>query len=82
MEVLHEVYYKTVEELLLLEKENMLQFIKELYSHTEKRELTFAYGLFFVENVSGDLILKEHEDAKWLGKDELLMVQWLPADVF
>jgi len=28
----------------------------------------------------GDLTLLEHEDAKWLGKDELNSVKWLPAD--
>lgn len=31
--------------------------------------------------VSGELTLLEHEAARWLGKDELLSVQWLPADV-
>lgn len=30
--------------------------------------------------VSGKLVLKEHEDAKWLTKDELDSVEWLPAD--
>lgn len=29
---------------------------------------------------SGDLVLKEHEAAKWLAKDELESVNWLPAD--
>lgn len=29
---------------------------------------------------SGDLVLKEHEAAKWLAKDELNSVEWLPAD--
>ena len=29
---------------------------------------------------SGHLELKEHEAAKWLWKDELESVQWLPAD--
>lgn len=36
---------------------------------------------FWAEVVSGDLILKEHEAAKWLPKDELDSVEWLPADV-
>ena len=27
------------------------------------------------------LVLKEHEAARWLGKDELMDVEWLPADV-
>lgn len=31
--------------------------------------------------VSGELTLLEHEAARWLGKDELLNVRWLPADV-
>ena len=31
--------------------------------------------------VSGDLSLKEHEAAKWLTKDELDSVDWLPADL-
>lgn len=30
--------------------------------------------------VSGKLVLKEHEDARWLTKDELDSVNWLPAD--
>lgn len=30
--------------------------------------------------VEGDLVLKEHEAARWLGKDELWEVDWLPAD--
>ena len=36
---------------------------------------------FLCRIISGDLILKEHEAAKWLGKDELDSVGWLPADV-
>ena len=30
---------------------------------------------------SGSLILKEHEAARWLTKDELESVKWLPADL-
>ena len=36
---------------------------------------------FWAEIVSGDLVLKEHEAAKWLTRDELNSVEWLPADV-
>ena len=36
---------------------------------------------FWAEIVSGDLVLKEHEAAKWLTKDELDTVEWLPADI-
>lgn len=31
--------------------------------------------------ISGSLKLLEHENAKWLSRDELFSVQWLPADV-
>ncbi|WP_090172761.1 (deoxy)nucleoside triphosphate pyrophosphohydrolase [Eubacterium oxidoreducens] len=36
---------------------------------------------FWSEIVKGNLVLKEHEAAKWLTKDELTSVDWLPADV-
>lgn len=36
---------------------------------------------FWAEIVSGDLVLTEHAAAKWLNKDELDSVEWLPADV-
>jgi 8-oxo-dGTP diphosphatase len=36
---------------------------------------------FWAEIVSGDLVLTEHEAAKWLTRDELDSVEWLPADV-
>lgn len=36
---------------------------------------------FWCTIVSGDLVLKEHEAAKWLTKEELSSVDWLPADI-
>ena len=36
---------------------------------------------FWCEVVKGELVLKEAEDAKWLKKDELGEIAWLPADV-
>ena len=35
---------------------------------------------YFAEVVSGSLVLKEHEASRWLGRDELDDVEWLPAD--
>ena len=35
---------------------------------------------FICKMKSGDLILKEHEAAKWLTKETLNSVDWLPAD--
>lgn len=36
---------------------------------------------FWFRIESGSLTLKEHEAARWLTKDELDSVQWLPADL-
>lgn len=36
---------------------------------------------FWAEVVSGELVLKEHAAARWLTKEELGNVEWLPADV-
>lgn len=36
---------------------------------------------FWCEVVDGELKLLEAEDAKWLSKDTLYSVQWLPADM-
>jgi 8-oxo-dGTP diphosphatase len=30
---------------------------------------------------SGNLVLKEHKDAKWLTKETIDSVEWLPADI-
>ena len=36
---------------------------------------------FLAEIDSGNLVLKEHEAARWLTREELDSVDWLPADV-
>ena len=36
---------------------------------------------FWCEIVEGSLELKEHEAAKWLDRESLYTVDWLPADV-
>ncbi|MBU3878211.1 (deoxy)nucleoside triphosphate pyrophosphohydrolase [Faecalicatena sp. AGMB00832] len=37
---------------------------------------------FWARIIAGKLILKEAEAARWLGKDELDLVRWLPADLY
>ena len=37
---------------------------------------------FWCEVVSGDLVLLEAQDARWLNRDELDSVEWLPADMW
>lgn len=36
---------------------------------------------FWCGIVRGNLVLKEHENAKWLTKEQLQDVEWLPADI-
>ena len=36
---------------------------------------------FWAEVTEGELVLKEAQDAKWLTKETLRSVQWLPADL-
>ena len=44
-------------------------------------EFHLSMDCFWCEIVSGDLVLKEHEAARWLTKERLDDVDWLPADV-
>lgn len=57
--------------------------VGELIDTIEYDYPTFHLSMdcFWAEVVSGDLVLKEHEAARWLTKDELDSVEWLPADV-
>ena len=36
---------------------------------------------FWCQIVRGNLVLKEHEAARWLSEEQLDEVEWLPADV-
>lgn len=40
-----------------------------------------SMGCFICKIKSGDLVLKEHEAAKWLTKDTLGSLEWIPADM-
>lgn len=57
--------------------------VGDLIDTIEYDYLTFHLSMdcFWCQIVKGDLVLKEHEAAKWLSKDELDSVEWLPADV-
>ncbi len=43
-------------------------------------EFHLSMDCFWCSIVKGDLVLKEHEAARWLAKDSLDEVDWLPAD--
>ncbi len=57
--------------------------VGELIDTIEYDYPTFHLSMdcFWTELISGDLVLKEHEDARWLKKEELNSVEWLPADI-
>ena len=59
----------------LIEVERMVTTIEYDYP---KFHLTMHCYWCSVE--SGNLLLKEHEAARWLKSDELDIVEWLPAD--
>ena len=44
-------------------------------------EFHLSMDCFWAEVISGELKLKEAEAARWLIKDELMDVKWLPADL-
>ena len=57
--------------------------VGELIDTIEYDYPTFHLSMdcFWSEIEKGDLVLKEHEAAKWLTKEQLKDVDWLPADI-
>lgn len=57
--------------------------VGELIDTIEYDYPTFHLSMdcFWAEIISGELVLREHEDAKWLKNSELDSVEWLPADI-
>lgn len=77
---------ETPQQALVMEiKEELDADIKvgELIDTIEYDYPTFHLSMdcFWCEVISGELVLKEAEAAKWLTKDTLDTVQWLPADI-
>ena len=58
-------------------------FVGELIDTIEYDYPKFHLSMdcFWCEVIKGNLVLKEHEDAKWLTKEQLNDVEWLPADI-
>lgn len=67
----------------IMEELNSEIKVGELIDTIEYDYPTFHLSMdcFWAEVVSGQLELKEAEAAKWLTKDQLDSVAWLPADV-
>lgn len=56
--------------------------VGELLDNIEYDYSTFHLSMdcFWAKIIEGKLVLKEEEDAKWLDRDKLDSVRWLPAD--
>ena len=67
----------------IMEELNTEINVGELIDTLEYDYPTFHLSMdcFWAEVVSGEIVLKEHEAAKWLKKEELDSVEWLPADI-
>ena len=77
---------ETPEQALKREIEEELDTKIEVYDLIDTIEYDYpnfhlSMDCFWCETISGDLVLKEHENAKWLTKEHLGEVEWLPADV-
>lgn len=77
---------ETPQQALVREIEEELEteiVVGELLDTIEYDYPTFHLSMdcFWADIVSGDLVLKEHEAARWLTKDKLDSVEWLPADI-
>ena len=57
--------------------------VGELIDTIEYDYPTFHLSMdcFWCEIVKGELVLKEHEAARWLTREQLGEVEWLPADI-
>lgn len=76
---------ETPQQALIREIQEELDTEIELGGLVERVEYDYpqfhlSMDCFLCKIKSGKLVLKEHEDARWLGRDELRSVEWLPAD--
>lgn len=77
-EALHEALEREIKEELDAEikVETLLDVVEYDYPNFH-----LTMHCYMCKLLSEDLILKEHKDAKWLTKETLDSVEWLPADV-
>lgn len=77
---------ETAEEALVREIKEELDVEIEIKDFLETVEYDYpefhlSMDCFFCTIKSGEVVLKEHEAAKWLTKESLGTVDWLPADI-
>ena len=77
---------ETPEEALVREIKEELETEIEIVEYLDTVEYDYpkfhlSMACYICKIKCGKLVLKEHEDAKWLTKDTLREVEWLPADI-
>lgn len=77
---------ETPQQALVREKKEELEVeieVGELIQTIEYAYPTFHLSMdcFWAKIVAGEIVLKEAEAARWLTRDELGDVEWLPADI-
>ncbi|MDD3368834.1 MAG: 8-oxo-dGTP diphosphatase MutT [Lachnospiraceae bacterium] len=77
---------ETPEQAIVREIKEELDTVVEVQQYFDSAEYDYpkfhlSMDCFLCTVKAGNLYLKEHEAAKWLGEDELDSVDWLPADM-
>ena len=77
---------ETPEEAIVREIKEELDTVIKVEKYVDTIEYDYpdfhlSMDCFLCTIVEGDLVLKEHEAAKWLTKDTIDSVDWLPADI-
>lgn len=77
---------ETKEEALIREIKEELDTVIKVDSYLDTIEYDYpdfhlSMDCFVCSVVEGNLVLKEHEDSKWIKKEEIDTLNWLPADL-
>lgn len=77
---------ETKEEALIREIKEELDTVIKVDSYLDTIEYDYpdfhlSMDCFICYVVEGNLVLKEHEDSKWIKKEEIDTLNWLPADL-
>ena len=77
---------ETAEDCLVREIEEELNIAIEVVGELpanvhEYPTVTIMLIPFVCKHISGSIVLKEHDDFKWLNKNELLALDWTEADI-
>ena len=77
---------ETKEEAIIREIKEELDTVIKVDSYLDTIEYDYpdfhlSMDCFVCSIVEGNLVLKEHEDSKWIKKEEIDTLNWLPADL-